>query len=150
MLELLGRETTREEIRRYQAEELGRRGKDTFLLELMPLPKPSIGAWGYEGLLPQFDSREDYYDQVLPERATHIRHLLNRHSPAAVIGYGKSCWPHYRKLFPDVRYSEEGPYQIAAGEPFVLLSHHFTSRTMNGRFAEMAEKIRSAFETASA
>ena len=141
MLTLMGRKVTRDEIRNYQAEHLGRHGDDTFLLELMPIPKASISSWSYEGLLPQFESREDYYSQILPRRIQSIQELISKYSPRAIIGYGKSFWGFYRELFKGTTFRNAYPYQIGEGNPLVILTHHFTSKTMNGRFTEIAEMI---------
>ena len=150
MLELMGKVVNREEIRRYQADELGRSGKTTFLLELMPLPKPRIGTWSYDDLLPQFYSREDYYDRILPKRIIYLRKILERHLPDVVIGYGKDYWKHFRRLFPDNLFIDEAPYQKSEGYPSVILCHHFTSKTMNGRFVEIAQMIHSTLNNHSA
>ena len=81
MLALDGENPTRENIRRYQAEQLGRYGGNTLLAELMPIPKPSHAAWGYENLIPQFQSRSDYYEAVKPRRVQYLRQLLQEHVP---------------------------------------------------------------------
>ena len=60
MLRLKGQEPTRESIRKYQAEKLGRSSGDTLLTELMPIPKPKVKLWDYDELIPQFASREEY------------------------------------------------------------------------------------------
>mgnify|MGYP006303501765 CR=1 FL=1 len=139
ILHLMGREISRDEIRRFQAEELGRTHSNTFLLELMPLPKPSLDAWGYSGFLPQFESKDDYYQQILPKRIQHIQSLISEQSPDIVIGYGKGYWRYYRKLFPKSKFSRNKIYEIAEGKPFVLLTHHFTARSLNGRLPEIAQ-----------
>lgn len=142
MLNLMGKEVTRDEIRRFQAEELGRAHSNTFLLELMPLPKPSIEAWGYSGFLPQLGSKDDYYQQILPKRIQLLKTLISEHSPDVVIGYGKGYWGNYRKLFPRAKFSRIKIYEMAEGNPFVLLTHHFTARSMDGRFPEIAKFVR--------
>ena len=146
MLNLMGEDPTTDAIRAFQAERLGRSSSNTFLLELMPLPKPNMDAWDYDGLLPQFGSKEDYYEQILPQRVEYLRSLIDRHSPAAVIGFGKSYWHHYRKLFPTSEFKSRKIYEIAGGSPFVLLSHHFTARSMNGRFSEIARIVRDGID----
>jgi hypothetical protein len=96
MLRLENKPVDTESIRQYQAESLGRYGGQTLLVELMPIPKHDIGAWGYEELIPQFKSREDYYQQVKPRRLAYLQTLLHEHRPRVVIGYGKSYWPNTR------------------------------------------------------
>ena len=113
----------------------------------MPLPKPNMAAWGYDGILPQFGSKENYYEQILPKRLKYLRSLIDHHSPAGVIGYGKSYWQHYRILFPASEFKRRQIDEIADGQQFVLLSHHFTARSMNGRFSEIANIIRDGIDT---
>ena len=44
--------------------ELGLFGGNTLLTKRMPIPKPKVKRWRYEELIPQFASREDYYQVV--------------------------------------------------------------------------------------
>jgi hypothetical protein len=142
MLRLEGREPTRENIRDYQANHLGRVHGRTLLTELMPIPKPAVSHWGYEELIPQFTSREDYYRQVKPRRLNYLRGLLAEHRPRIVIGYGKAFWPSYRKLFEGFQFSNSEPFQVATRDStLVALTGHFTARSMNGRLDEVVEII---------
>ena len=77
MLRLEGKAANRESIRNYQADSLGRSNGSTLLCELMPIPKPNIGGWGYEDLIPQFKSRKDYYKVVKPMRIELLRNLID-------------------------------------------------------------------------
>lgn len=150
MLRLNGEETTPDTIRMYQAEALGRQNVETFLAELMPIPKPSIGDWGYEEFMPQFRSRDDYYSRIMPKRITHIRGIVEKYSPSIVIAYGKSYWPSYRHLFRNAVFVTSSIFEVTRAEPLVVLCPHFTSRAMNGRFDEVVELVRPAYETVSA
>jgi hypothetical protein len=142
MLRLEGREPTRENIRDYQADHLGRSHGRTLLTELMPIPKPAVSQWGYEELIPQFASRDDYYRQVRPRRIRYLQRLLSEHRPRVVVGYGKAFWPAYRELFDSFRFSDSGPFQVASrDETLVILTGHFTARSMNGRLDDVVEII---------
>ncbi len=55
-------------IRTYQVEKLGRYDGDTLPTELMPIPKPKLHQSGYDDLIPQFTSRDEYYKAVKPRR----------------------------------------------------------------------------------
>jgi len=46
MLRLKRQESTREKIRTYQADKLGRFGGNTLLTELLPIPKPKVKELG--------------------------------------------------------------------------------------------------------
>jgi hypothetical protein len=146
MLRLAGQEVTPSQIRSYQAEQLGRESGATFLAELMPLPKPSVGDWGYESLLPQFSSREDYYNRIMPKRIQYLRAIIAKCSPLAVIAYGKGYWPNFRSLFPGARFESVSIFEVSGPRPLAVLCPHFTSRAMNGRFDELAELVRSALD----
>jgi len=142
MLRLEGQKPTRENIRRYQAEKIGRDGGNTLLTELMPIPKPKVKRWGYEELIPQFKSREEYYRIVKPRRIECLRGLIAEHRPKVVICYGKAFWVDFRELFHGHEFVEEGVFQRAlAGETLVLLTVHFTARSMNGRFDEIVSLL---------
>ncbi len=138
MLRLEGQAPTRENLRTYQAEKLGRFNSNTLLTELMPIPKPKISHWGYNGLLPQFTSREDYYRQIKPRRVQYLRQIIAENQPKAIIGYGKGFWPEYKNLFPGVKFSANGRFQTANdGTTKIILTDHFTARTMNGKFDDV-------------
>lgn len=147
MLELQGEETTTANIRNYQAEQLGRFGGNTLLTELMPIPKPKISKWGYENFIPQFSSRKDYYQQVKPRRVKYLRNLIDQYKPKVIIGYGKGFWTEYKSLFERFHFLSENPFEIAFdGTTLVILTGHFTARTMNGNFDKIVSIIRS-YET---
>jgi hypothetical protein len=139
MLTLMDVEPTREAIRDYQANRLGRHDGETLLLELMPLPKVHHQAWPYEEFLLQFQSLEDYYRLIKPKRVKYVMRLIAKHNPKAIVCYGKRFWPDYCSLFPGRRFSPSDSFQVSNGAPLVMLTDHFTSRTMNGKFKEVAE-----------
>lgn len=142
MLRLENLEPSRENIRNYQAEQLGRAHGNTLLTELMPIPKPKVNRWKYENLIPQYSSREDYYRQVKPQRVNYLRQLVVKYRPPVVIGYGKSFWSSYKELFPNHNFQNEGIFEIAFdGGTLVILTGHFTARTMNGKFDEIVSII---------
>ena len=130
MLTLEGKETDRENIRNYQADYLGRFQGNSLLLELMPIPKPSINTWNYEDLFPQFKSRNDYYQTVRPRRINYLQKLFLEHRPKIVIAYGqgikKKNWQAYQDLFGNLEFSKFGQFMIARDtETVVVLTDHF-------------------------
>ena len=145
MLRLEDQEPTRENIRQYQAEKLGRFGGNTLLTELMPIPKPKISRWGYEELIPQFSSRADYYETVKPQRVKLLRQLIVEHKPRVLIGYGKGFWAEYKALFDSMPFAANGQFQVAFdGTTLVILTGHFTARSMNGKFDDIVSIIDAA------
>lgn len=144
MLRLAGQAITTESIRQYQADYLGRFGGNSLLCELMPIPKPRIQDWGYEGLIPQFASSAEYYQTVKPRRIRYLQGLIKEHRPQVVVGYGRSYWEAYRALFPQMTFSQKGPFMAGRdADTAVVLTDHFTARTMNGQFDEVVLLIKS-------
>jgi hypothetical protein len=151
MLRLEGKSVDRESIRNYQADYLGRFQGNSLLCELMPLPKPRINVWGYETLIPQFKSSDEYYGVVKPRRVNFLRGLIQEYQPKIVIGYGqgpaKSFWQAYMELFPHLKFSEHGQFLVARNtDTMVVFTDHFTSKTMNGKFDEVVSIIKRARE----
>ena len=87
-----GRPTDTETVRAYQGAELGRVGSNNCILELLPLPSPTVGHWIYGGhsSLPQLRTRQTYTDHVTPSRVQHLRGRIIEHKPKAVIFYSRN------------------------------------------------------------
>jgi hypothetical protein len=84
-------------IRAYQIDQLGRSSAETCLVELLPLPSPSIGNWlyGRTSTVPYLKSRETYTRWVAPKRVEQLRRRIKAHRPPVVIFYGtgyRSWW----------------------------------------------------------
>lgn len=142
MLRLHGQDPTRDAIREYQSRELGRSGGETLLLELMPIPKPTLNSWPYTDLLPQFKSREEYYRQIMPQRIELLRRLIRQHPPRILVAYGKRYWNEFRQLFTNVEFSVENQFEWAvSAETLVVFADHFTARSMNGGLEELVALI---------
>jgi hypothetical protein len=91
----------RETCRRYQSQTLGTADSETFLTELLPLPKPSDRYW------PDWwpwSSWDEYAEKVVPHRIEMIRTLFEAHHPPFVFCYGKSYWPYHKKIFPEAHF----------------------------------------------
>ena len=139
MLKIEGKEPTRELIRNYQANELGRTTGNTFLCELMPLPKPNMGSWEYDDLIPQYKSRKDYYDKVKPVRINLLKNLFSQENPKVIVAYGKKFWNDYRKIFDNVEFQKVDNFLVGMQKTTkIILTDHFVSRTMNRKFDTLA------------
>lgn len=126
MLRLEVQEPTRENIRTYQAEKLGRFGGNTLLTELMPIPKPKVKRWDYVELMHQFASREEYYRTVKPRRIHYLQALIKEHRPKVAVSYGKAFWSDYRQLFEGSVFELEGLFQTAVlDDTLAILTGHF-------------------------
>jgi hypothetical protein len=125
---------TLEQIRRYQRDRLGRTIERAALFELMPLPAPSIGAWPYDSIFPEYPTREHYRADQFSKRLALLRSHLS-YGPKLIIAYGSSYWTNYKKLFPDLHaWSSAVPFEIGqTSATTVILTPHFTARQMNGQ-----------------
>lgn len=144
MLRLNNQEPTRDAIRKYQSRQLGRSSGETLLLELMPIPKPTLKSWDYGDLLPEFQSREEYYRKIKPQRIEMLQRLIRKHSPRILVAYGKRYWNDFRQLFADVEFSAESQFEWAVtAETLVVFADHFTAPSMNGKLENLVDLIRS-------
>ncbi|MHC5743477.1 MAG: hypothetical protein ACYTXT_16445 [Nostoc sp.] len=93
-----------EDIRKYQIEKLGRKDKETCLLELFPLPSPSRKYWIYNEFsqLPFLSTRQTYEDYCVETRINHIRQRIQEHKPKAVVFYGRAFKYFWRKITENI------------------------------------------------
>jgi hypothetical protein len=120
-----GTEPTRALVRQYQIERLGRSDGDAALLELLPLPKPSMTAWPYAAWsnLPELATREAYQASILQHRIASITGLINEYQPDAVVFYGIEFRAHWESIagmaFPGGNY----PRVVENARLYMLLPH---------------------------
>ncbi len=154
---LLGAENRpadREAVRTYQRLNLGRRGGETCLLELLPLPSPSTGQWlyGQHSRLPALANRESYIQGWSPQRAAHIRQRIAEYGPRAVVFYSSS--PHYVYWWkqiagvPFIPTTLDG-CQIArnGATVFAIVKHPVAHGLSNAYWATAGQLIAAARET---
>lgn len=100
LLAAKGETPTPAAILHYQQTQLARKGGESCLLELMPLPSPSVGHWLYasHSQLAFLRSRAAYMAHVAPHRIEHLRQQITDHQPYAVVFYSKK----YRKYWQQV------------------------------------------------
>jgi hypothetical protein len=95
-----GEDPDNEALREYQRTEFARTGSGVALLELMPLPKPSIASWPYAewtdpAAFPQLSTIRLYRKHTRSNRIEAIRALIRQQKPKTVLFYGQS----YRKYW---------------------------------------------------
>jgi len=90
---------TQEAVRTYQRRRWGRSNGDSLLVELLPLPSPSLQVWPYAEL--GLGTRAEYQKRCLPDRIQLLADLWRSShiGPRVAIAYGRSYWRHYRKVF---------------------------------------------------
>ena len=85
-------------LREVQASELGTTTGDTALLELLPLPAPSVAHWPYATLAPahpELVDRRTYRTMTEPRRLETLQRLVRRAMPSVVVCYGlqyRAAW----------------------------------------------------------
>ncbi len=123
---------TPDDLRYYQRDCLGRSTGETCLLELLPLPSPSVGQWMYgeHTLLPQLRTRELYRQYYAMPRADHLARRVQEYKPAAVVFYSFDGW--YRQWWERIAavpFTEmagpHGGFYLASNGPtrFVITKH---------------------------
>jgi hypothetical protein len=87
-------------VRNYQKTLLGRKSGDTCLLELLPLPSPSLQHWLYaqHSQLSYLISRQTYREECIAVRIEHLKSRINQYKPSAVIFYGLGYQEHWKKI----------------------------------------------------
>lgn len=90
--------------RAFQVDRLGRADADHCLLELLPLPSPTIGNWILEdcpGMPTWMADRRRYRAMWEPRREKMLAQLISEHRPLVVIMYGRSYLPSWQRLAND-------------------------------------------------
>lgn len=86
-----GRDADADAIRRYQRDELAASHSTTALIELFPLPSPSVADWIYAATgIPEIATRNTYIKALQATRISTIRSRIDEHHPRAVVFYGRS------------------------------------------------------------
>ncbi|HKP53021.1 MAG TPA: hypothetical protein VJ183_10245 [Chloroflexia bacterium] len=150
LLSIEGKNPTLQEVKSYQATNLGKSDSDTCLLELLPLPSPHTGKWLYadSSLLPQLRTRDLYRGHYAPLRAMHIKERIEEHTPAVVVFYSFNGW--YRQwweLIAGVTFTREsiGADRAYLGSNdhtvFAIVKHPVARRTGNDYFHQAGRLI---------
>lgn len=139
-------------VKTYQMEQLGRPDGETALLELLPLPSPSIGVWPYADWtgLPYLQTREKYRQTCIPFRVAHLGEMLLQHRPRVVVFYGISYRVYYEQV-TGVPFGEEaeGAEWAAAGESLCVLVKHPAARGVSaGYFERIGQEVHRRLEIA--
>ena len=143
MLSLAGVPYDVSTLRTYQANHLGSFGGDTLVTELMPVAKSNIRDWPYGKLIPMFRDRNHYYEEVLPARLLRFTDLVSTYQPRLIVAYGRSYWKHYELIVGPIEFQDSGRFRYGKnGQTAIVLTDHFTARTMNNLTADLVALIR--------
>lgn len=144
LLTAKGQTSDNEVMRRYQKTAWGTKNGETCLLELLPLPAPSIAHWIYGQIstLPYLATRESYRQYVVDSRVSHLQEMVARYQPKAVICYGagyRSYWKKIAKAEP-WKYSIEGVNYAVSNSTLFIITEHPT-RSTNEHFKNIGKFI---------
>ncbi len=81
--------TDTERIRKYQKENFGKLDGQTFLADILPLPKRSDLDWPHFWPYQDWDA---YANELLPGRIKMFANLIANNTPEYVFCYGKGYW----------------------------------------------------------
>lgn len=138
-----------DEIKSYQANQLGRKAGETALIELLPLPSPSVNQWTYGewSSLPYLNTRKSYRAYCLPKRIRFLQQRILDCQPRHVIFYG-SGYATYWEAIADTKFQpiEVGNFQAYVGKKsgtrFVMTVHPAARGITYEYFEKIGELIR--------
>jgi len=95
-----GESVTNEKIRDIQKNTWGQTNSNSLLIELFPLPSPSIKDWKYNGWsdLDQLASRDKYFAYYSECRTNFIQNKIATHKPDLVIFYANKMIKYWNKI----------------------------------------------------
>jgi hypothetical protein len=146
LLNSRGQIPTTEQVREYQKTLLGRLIGDTCLLELLPLPSPSIGQWLYAqySQLPYLRDREIYKQECITSRIIHLQDRINQYQPKAVIFYSLSYQEYWKKI-AGVDFLLQGSEKIYTGRNestlFLMTKHPAAQSVTSEYFHQVGQLI---------
>jgi hypothetical protein len=139
-----GQLPTTEQVRKYQKILLGRRNGDTCLVELLPLPSPSVGLWLYtqHSRLPYLTNRETYKQCCLPLRIKYLRDRINQYKPKAVVFYGLSYYKYWQIIAEiDFWQGADKIYSGYNGTTFFVMTKHPTAQGVTNEYFHQVGRL---------
>ncbi|MBU2890580.1 hypothetical protein [Celeribacter halophilus] len=137
-------------VRNHWQQQLGRRGSATCIMELNPLPSPSITTWKYPDFtdLPFLASRIAYNARYRADRIASIKDMLAQHEPKAVIFYGKK----YERFWAEIAgatFETENLHSRAVKGDTTFVSMHHPNARVRGKTSNYLENLGSMLRDAS-
>jgi hypothetical protein len=141
------RDADSDSIRTYQGEALGRRGGETALLELYPLPAVGLAHWPYGELtsLPYLRDRKTYLRTLEAKRIRLLQRMIDEHQPSVVIMYGTTYREQWERLHGSWLRAEAEPelFRGSRGHSELLLIKHPAAKgATNDYFKSVGDYIR--------
>ena len=142
-----GKSVDAETMRQYQKNLWGTEEGNTCLLELLPLPAPSISSWLYGEIstLPYLASRKTYREYVMPLRIAHLKNRIMQYQPKAVVLYG-SGYDNYWKAIAGIesweKSSEGVSFAVNNSTIFIPSKHPVAHGATNEYFYSIGKLIK--------
>ena len=98
-----GDTTSIDRFRDIQKNEWGQRKSKSLLIEMFPLPSPSINDWKYKewSQLNFLNSREEYFEFIAEKRVEFIKCKIKKFKPKAVIFYANHLMKYWNLIIED-------------------------------------------------
>ncbi len=137
------------DVKEYQSSQLGRKEKETCLLELLPLPSKSVKDWIYSkySQLHCLSDRKTYRNDCSETRINHIIQMIEKYKPKAVIFYGVSYREYWQKVanieFKKIESSKKHYFFIGKNHQtiFVIAIHPVARGVTNQYFHDIGKSI---------
>ncbi len=131
------------EVRSYQRDIIGRKNKETCLLELFPLPSPSSNDWNYRlwSDLPFLKDRKTYRVYCVPWRVEHISARIKEYKPKFVVFMGQG-YTNYWHTIVDRNFTDEGGFWSAnSGDTTYVITNHPAAQGVTNAYFESIGKF---------
>lgn len=112
---------TKDLVRSFQGNFLGRTSSEHALLEIFPLASPSNKKWNYATWYPEIDllkSREAYQDKVGNQRIAMLSNKINQYKPKVVV-----CYSIGMKKYWDILVGNESTERYSMGNYTAYFSY---------------------------
>jgi hypothetical protein len=141
-----GSPPSREDIRDYQVNRLGRAGGADCILELLPLPSPGLNKWLYYPGYPNISyltDRHAYTSHTAPLRVEHLRLRINGYRPPVVVFYGAGYTHWWREVAGDgfQRTKVDTVSTARVGDTLFVVMQHPAARGLSGAYFEAVGRL---------
>lgn len=136
--------------RNHWRQQLGKRGSATCIMELNPLPSPSIATWRYPEFtdMPFLASRIAYNARYRAGRIASIKGMLVQHTPKAVIFYGKKYGSFWAEI-AGVTFEKEKLHSRAVNGGTTFMWMHHPNARVSGKTSDYLEALGSTLREVS-
>ena len=145
LLSSKGQSPTTEEVREYQKILLGKSSGDNCLVNLLPLPSPSIERWLYaeHSQLHYLSDRLKYKKWCLKSRIEHLRNRINQYKPKVVVFYSLGYYKYWQEIIGIDLLQEADNIHTGYNETtfFVITKHPATKGVTNEYFHQVGKLI---------